>query len=65
MGMVDSDSGRTIARMMGKDGVATNDMEYFAAVFGFAMDKLEDEDGVFKIRRYFKDILWPDKNSTR
>jgi hypothetical protein len=61
MCMVDSDSGRTIARMMGKEGVATNDMEYFAAVFGFAMDKLEDEDRVFNIRRYFKDILWPER----
>ena len=61
MCMVDSDSGRTISRMMGKEGVATSDQEYFAAVFGFAMDKLEDEDRVFNIRRYFKEILWPER----
>ena len=60
MCMVDSDSGRTIARMMGKEGVATNDTDYFSAVYGFALDKLEDEDGVYNIRRYFKEVLWPD-----
>lgn len=59
--MIDSDSGKTIGKMMGKEGVATNDMEYFEAVLQFAIDKLKDEDGVFNIRRYFKNILWPDK----
>lgn len=61
MCMIDSDSGKTIGKMMGKEGVATNDMEYFEAVLQFAIDKLKDEDGVFNIRRYFKNILWPDK----
>lgn len=62
MCMVDSDSGNTIAKMMGKEGVATNDMEYFDVVLQFAIDKLKDHDGVFNIRRYFKEILWPNKN---
>jgi hypothetical protein len=65
MCMVDSDDGETIASMMGKGGVATNDMDYFAMVHQFALNKLKDEDGVFNIRRYFKDVLWPEKNQSR
>lgn len=65
MCMVDSDDGETIAMMMGKSGVATNDMDYFAAVHKFAMNKLCDRDGVFNIRRYFKDVLWPETNQSR
>jgi hypothetical protein len=65
MCMIDSDDGETIAMMMGKTGVATNDMDYFAMVNKFAMNKLCDRDGVFDIRRYFKDVLWPEKNQSR
>ena len=65
MCMIDSDDGETIAMMMGKAGVATNDMDYFAMVHKFAMNKLCDRDGVFNIRRYFKDVLWPEKNQSR
>lgn len=65
MCMIDSDDGETIAMMMGKEGVATNDMDYFAMVYQFAMNKLKDHDGVFNIRRYFKDVLWPEKNQSR
>jgi len=61
MCMIDSDDGETIAKMMGKDGVATNDMDYFAMVHQFALNKLKDHDGVFNIRRYFKGVLWPEK----
>ena len=46
-------------------GVATNDMDYFAMVYQFAMNKLKDHDGVFNIRRYFKEVLWPEKNQSR
>lgn len=65
MCMIDSDDGETIAMMMGKEGVATNDMDYFAMVYQFALNKLKDHDGVFNIRRYFKDVLWPEKNQSR
>lgn len=61
MCMIDSDSGGTIAKLMGKDGVATNDTEYFEVVLQFAVDRLKDRDGVFNVRRYFKDVLWPEK----
>lgn len=54
-------AGNTIAKMMDKEGVASNDMEYFDVVLQFAIDKLKDHDGVFNIRRYFKEILWPEK----
>lgn len=65
MCMIDSDDGETIAMMMGKEGVATNDMDYFAMVYQFALNKLKDEDGVFNIRRYFKDVLWPEAGQKR
>lgn len=65
MCMIDSDDGETIAMLMGKEGVATNDMDYFAMVYQFALNKLKDHDGVFNIRRYFKDVLWPDKDQAR
>ena len=57
MSMVDSDNGETIAKLMGKNGVATNDMDYFVTVHQFALDKLKDKDKVFDIRRYFTDML--------
>lgn len=57
MCMVDSDNGTTIGRLMGKEGIATNDMDYFGVVHQFALDKLKDKDGVFDIRHYFADML--------
>ena len=57
MSMIDSDDGPTIAELMGKDGVATNDMDYFGVVHKLALNKLKDKDKVFDIRRYFHDML--------
>jgi len=65
MCMVDSDDGETIARLMGNGGVATGDMDYFAMIHQLALNKLKDKDGVFNIRRYFKDVLWPEAGQKR
>lgn len=42
-----------------------SDMDYFAMVYQFALNKLKDHDGVFNIRRYFKNVLWPEKKQSR
>ena len=65
MCMIDSDDGELITGLLGMNGNTVKEPEYFAAVHKFALNKLKDEDGVFNIRRYFKDVLWPEKNSTR
>lgn len=55
----DSDSRKSICKLMGIDGVKPTDVEYFKAVHMLAIDELDDEDGVFNIREYFKHVLWP------
>ena len=59
MCMIDSDSRKSICKLMGVDSVKPNDKEYFKAVHMLALDKLDDEDGVYNVREYFKHILWP------
>lgn len=56
---IDSDSRKSICKLMGIDGVKPTDVEYFKAVHMLAIDELDDEDGVFNIREYFKHVLWP------
>lgn len=60
MSMIDSDSGKTIKDLMARSDKAIDVDTYFDAVHALALDKLKDEDGVFNIRRYFKDVLWPE-----
>ena len=50
MCMICSDSGETISKML---GVERKDNRVFDAIFNLALDKLEDEDKMFDIRRYF------------
>lgn len=64
MCMIDSDDRETITDLMGKASSAP-DLDYFKAVHRFALNKLKDHDGVFNIRRYFKDVLLPEKNQSR
>ena len=64
MCMVDSDDRETITELIGKASSAP-DLDYFKAVHRFALNKLQDKDGVFNIRRYFKDVLWPEKKQSR
>ena len=59
MCMKDSDSRKSICKLMGIDSVKPTDVEYFKAVHMLALDELDDEDGVFEIREYFKKVLWP------
>ena len=56
---VDSDSRVSICKLMGVDGVKPTDKEYFKAVHMLALDELDDEDGVYNVREYFKHVLWP------
>lgn len=56
---IDSDSRKSIAKIMGMGSVQSTDAEYFKAVHMLALDELDDEDGVFSIREYFKRVLWP------
>lgn len=56
---IDSDSRKSICKLIGVDGVKPTDEEYFKAVHMLAIDELDDEDGVFNIREYFKHVLWP------
>lgn len=56
---IDSDSRKSICDIMGVDGVKPTDERYFKAVHMLALDELDDEDGVFSIREYFKHVLWP------
>ena len=65
MCMVDSDDGDTVAELISKEGSVKQDADYLIAIHKLALNKLQDEDGVFNIRRYFKDILWPEKNDAR
>lgn len=59
MCMIDSDSRKTIAELLNLEKVKPNDSTYFKAVYRLALDNLDDEDGVFEIREYFKKVLWP------
>ena len=53
MNMVYSDDIRTIAGLMGKTVDSMTPEEMVKATHAFAINKLKDTDGVFKIRRYF------------
>lgn len=53
MGMIYSDSGNTIAKLLGMDEPNVSDQQFVRALYLLAMDKLNDEDGVFEIRKYF------------
>ena len=53
MNMIYSDSGKTIANIMGGDLDSVDQLELVKAIHALAVDKLTDEDGVFNIRRYF------------
>ena len=55
----DSDSRKSICKLMGVDSVKPNDKDYFKAVHMLALDELEDEDEVYNVREYFKHVLWP------
>lgn len=59
MCMIDSDSRKSIAELLNLEKVKPNDSAYFKAVYRLALDHLDDEDGVFEIREYFKKVLWP------
>lgn len=65
MSMIDSDDGDTVAELISKEGSVKQDANYLIAIHKLAMNKLKDHDGVFNIRRYFKDVLWPEKNQSR
>ena len=53
MSMVYSDSYKTIAKLMGKSTSEVTNEEWLAVTRALALDKLKDEDGVFKVREYF------------
>ena len=53
MNMIYSDSGKTIAGIMGGTIDEVDQLELVKAIHALAIDKLTDEDGVFNIRRYF------------
>ena len=56
MSMISSDSGETIAKIMGlqyNQQIASN-TEFIKAIYCLALDKLKDKDHMFNIRSYFK-----------
>ena len=53
MNMIYSDSGKTIASIMGGDINSVNQNDLVKAIHALAIDKLTDEDGNFNVRRYF------------
>lgn len=53
MSMVYSDSAKTIAAIIGKPLEEISNETMIKAVYGLAVDKLKDPDGVFDVRYYF------------
>lgn len=53
MNMVYSDSSETLAKIMGSTVNEIESSKMVKAVYELALDKLEDEDGRFNVRRYF------------
>ena len=53
MNMIHSDSGKTIANIMGGDLDTIDTNSLVNAIYLLAVDKLTDDDGVFNVRRYF------------
>lgn len=54
MCMISSDSHDTIASFMNASGLAIDRDSMFKFIYGLALDKLKDKDGMFNIRSYFK-----------
>lgn len=53
MNMIYSDSSDTIAKIAGKSLIEMPEKDLFEAIHLLALDKLEDQDGMFDIRAYF------------
>lgn len=53
MNMIYSDSGRTLAKLMGYEPASPSDTKLAKVIYSLSIDKLSDEDGVFDVRKYF------------
>lgn len=53
MNMIYSDSGSTLAKILGHTLSDIPQEELFSAIYMLALDKLKDKDGMFDIRSYF------------